>query len=113
MPATSITITHDFLGIDGTPGSGYVEAQLSAPLTNGAQTVSGAITGTLASNGSLSLVLPANDDAASTPPTTSYTITLRIAGSSQVSYGGIIVPSAAPGGTIDLGALLPTAQQVG
>lgn len=113
MSATTITVTHVFAGIDGTPGSGTVEAQLSAPLTNGTQTVSGAVTATLASNGSLSMTVPANNDPSSTPQTTSYTFTLRISGSPQVEYAGIVVPFDAAGGTVDLGTLLPTAQPVG
>lgn len=107
MAATEITVTGTFHNEDGTPASGTLQFQLSAAIANSDVVVSPVpLTVTLNSAGSFSVPLAANDDTATTPAGTSYTVIERITSTSNREYS-IVVPSAAPGGTVDLSTLMP------
>jgi hypothetical protein len=107
MAATEVTVTGTFRNEDGTAASGTLQFQLSSAIANSDVVVSPVpVTVTLNALGSFSLPLAANDDAATTPAGTSYTVLERITSSSNREYS-IVVPSAAPGGTVDLSTLMP------
>ncbi len=111
MALSSATVTHLFANADQTPSSGSVECTLSGRLTNGGTTIMPAsITTNLSPTGGLSVVLVSNVDSGTVPPDTRWEVVLRIAGAQEETFS-IVVPTG--GGTIDLGTLLPSAQQVG
>jgi hypothetical protein len=106
-----VTITHSFTNADGTPASGIVIFKLSTEMTNGNSTITPAVPvhAMLDATGHLSQVLPANDDAATFPTGTTYTVTFVLnSGTDASSEYSVVVPSAAPGGTAELGSLLPS-----
>lgn len=111
MSFSSAVITHSFLNADGTPASGSVTFSLSKAMTNGSTTIVPAtITANLSSGGVLSQALTSNADALTQPTDASWRVDIRILGAEIATYF-ISIPSG--GGTIDLGTLLPGAQQVG
>lgn len=114
MAFTSITITHTFLNADGTPASGTVRWSLSGRMTNSTQSImpSGPKNVSLNGSGVMSVVLPANDDTGTTPIGVEWQVTIAVTGCSEEQYL-VTVPHSAPGGTIDLGQLLPQQTQVG
>jgi hypothetical protein len=111
---TSVEISHQFSNADGTAASGTVEFTLSGRMTNGTQSImkTAAVTVALDGTGSFTKALPANDDAGTVPVGVQWLVALRVAGADEETYE-VTVPSAAPGHTVDLGSLLPSAQQVG
>jgi hypothetical protein len=117
MSATLITISHTFKNPDQTAASGVIGFRLSARMTNGSTTYADEVPvhATLNGSGVLSQVLPANNDPGTTPANSTYIVTFMLNGASGVSLSGdeysIVVPYNAPGGTVDLGTLLPV--QVG
>lgn len=111
MSITTRTITHTFSNADGTAASGKVVFDLSAMITNGAQTIVPTdVTGTLDASGNLSVSLAANDDTGTVPTGTTWRVTLHILGYQPQTYI-VTIPSAGTG-TLDLGSLLPSAEQV-
>ena len=117
MSFTLIEVTHSFVNLDSTPASGVVAFRLSQRITNGSQSYASELPvhASLNSDGELSQQLPANNDPATVPQGSSYLVTLLLNGSSGQTLPGdtyeIVVPYNAPGGTVDLGTLLPS--QVG
>lgn len=117
MGFTTITVTHQFKNIDGTAASGVIIFRLSARITNSDLTYDPTVPvhAALDSNGNLSQALPANNDPTTTPQGSNYIVTFMLNGSSGVPLMGdeysITVPYNTPGGTVDLGTLLPA--QVG
>ena len=113
MAATIVTVVHQFQNPDGTPASGVVAFRLSKRITNGGVTYAEAVPvhSTLNSSGHLSQALPANDDPGTTPAGSSYLVSFFLNGTGGTELSGdetsIVVPHDAPGGSIDLGALLP------
>ena len=108
MAFSQCTITHAFQNADGTPASGTITFALSGRMTNGTTTIVPAeITAALNSSGQLSQALTSNLDSGTNPQTTSWTVTMRILGSSQEVFS-IVVPTG--GGSVDLGTLLPQDQ---
>lgn len=111
MSFSQATITHQFLNADGTPASGSITFWLTKAMTNGSTTmVPASITANLNGSGVLSQALTANADTGTVPTDAQWRVDLRILGAEEVTYS-IIVPTG--GGSVDLGALLPGAQQVG
>lgn len=114
MAFTSITVTHTFDDA-GTTAVGSVTFQLTTTMHNGTQshqageTIEASLTA-----GALSQALPATDDAGTTSlGAPLWAVTLRFTGEQARNETYFInVPSAAPGGTVDLGTLLPTVVQV-
>lgn len=109
---TLVTVTHQFLNLDGSFASGKVVFKLSNRITNGGTSYASElpIEATLNAQGQLSVQLPANDDTATTPAGSYYLVTLMLNGASEASPAQpmmIVVPSTAVGGTVDLGTLLP------
>jgi hypothetical protein len=113
MAVTLVTVTHQFLNPDQTAASGMIAFRLSGQMTNGSTTYGPTVPvhAALDSDGDLSQLVPANNDPATVPQGTSYTVTLFLNGDSAVTFSDIVVPYNAPGGTVDLGTLLPS--QVG
>ena len=117
MSVTLVTVSHVFKNPDGTAASGTVAFRLSARITNSDVTYAAEVPvhSTLDGTGHLSQVLPANNDPGTTPASSTYIVTFMLNGASGVSLSGdeysIVVPYNAPGGTVDLGTLLPV--QVG
>lgn len=117
MSFTTITVTHQFLNLDGSTASGVVAFRLTKRITNGTATYATEIPvhATLNPSGQLSQSLPANNDPATSPGDSAYMVTFLLNGTSGQMLSGdeyeIVVPYNAPGGTVDLGSLLPT--QVG
>ena len=107
-PGSVVTIAHSYTGLDGSASSGSVSFTLSGPLRNSGVTLPGGqpLVVTL-TNGALSVSLPANDDPASIPAGTSYSVTERVTGASETEYP-ITVPATRNGLTIDLASLLPS-----
>lgn len=111
MAFTVRTITHTFTNADTTAASGTVTFDLTKRMTNGSTTIVPAtVTGTLNDSGALSVSLTANDDAATAPIGAQWRVTFRILGSDQEQFY-VTVPSAGSG-NVDLGSLLPSAEQV-
>jgi hypothetical protein len=100
MAATQITVTHTFLNPDGSAASGVIAFKLSARITNASASYAPQVPvhSTLNSMGQLSQVLPANNDPATTPANSFYTVTFFL-NSAELS-----------GGVVDLGSLLPQQQ---
>lgn len=117
MSFTQITVTHTFTNLDGSPASGVVAFRLSKRITNGTQSYASEVPvhATLNGSGVLSQVLPANNDPATVPNDSTYTVTFFLNGAGGATTSGetyeITVPYNASGGTVDLGTLLPA--QVG
>lgn len=111
MACTPIVVTHRFANPDGTPASGVIAFRLSGRMTNGTETIASGVPvhATLDAGGNLSQTLPATDDAATSPQGTTYTVELFLNGADGTTFSGVAIPSASPGGTVDLGSLLPTA----
>lgn len=110
MAFTTATITHLFTNADGTAASGAVTFNLAARMTNNGTTViPGEVTAQLNGTGAISTTLTANNDPGTTPANVQWRATLRILGV-PVEEFYITVPTG--GGTIDLGTLLPAAEQV-
>ena len=110
MAFTSASVSHTFTNADGTACSGNVEATLTELITNGSTSVApNNIVATLTSAGVWNQTLVSNLDTATVPQDSQWRIDIRIQGVTPVTYY-IVVPSG--GGTYDLGALLPGAQQV-
>ena len=119
MSFSQITLTHVFSNLDGTAASGTVVFRLSDRMTNGGQSYDDSISlhATLDSSGNLKnagatgpLVLPANNDPATVPQNIYYNVLFMLNGSESGGVGDsvmIMLPYNAPGGTIDLGTLLP------
>jgi hypothetical protein len=111
MAFTTRTITHVFTNADGTAASGSITFWLTQRMTNSGTSVMPAqITANLDSNGNLSQSLYCNDDTDTTPTGAQWRVDLRILGAEQESFF-ISVPSGS--GSVDLGTLLPSSQQVG
>ncbi len=107
MAATSVTVTGTFQNEDGTAAAGTLQFQLSAPIANsGIVTEPVPLTVTLNSSGSFSVPLKANNDPATVPEGTSYTVLERVTSTSNREYS-VVVPYNAPGGTVDLSTLMP------
>jgi hypothetical protein len=111
MAATLITVTHQFTNPDQSPGSGIIAFRLSARITNGGQSYAPQVPihASLDGSGLLSQLVPANNDPATNPTDSFYVVTFFLNGDSGDEQE-ITVPYNAPGGTIDLGILLPAQQ---
>lgn len=111
MAFSTATITHSFINADTTPASGSVRATLTKMMQNGTTSiVPASITANLNASGVLSLVLTSNADAGTTPTDAQWRLDLDILGAENQEYF-IVVPTG--GGSIDLGTLIPSVQQVG
>lgn len=112
MAFSTRVLTHKFINPDQSPGSGTVRMSLLKRMTNGGQTIlPGSVSATIAADGSLSITVTPNDDPGTTPTDAQWRVDfdLQYAGATQDSEV-ITVPSGA--GAIDLGSLLPSAEQV-
>lgn len=106
MAFSTVTVSHSF----GASATGTLTFRLSEPITNGTETqVPEEIVAALDA-GNLSVTLVANDDLATTPAGTNYTVTQNITGAPIMDYA-ISVPSANP--TVDLGTLMPSTPGIG
>jgi hypothetical protein len=107
MAVTIITVTARYANPDGTAASGTVKFKLSKPFANASTIYHGqTLAATLNGSGQISQSLAANDDAGTAPANTTYTVTEALVDTPEREYQ-ISVPHAAPGGTIDLSALMP------
>lgn len=107
MGATVVTVTGQFQNEDGTAASGTVQFQLTGPISNsGITTWPVPLTVTLNGSGAFSVPLVANDDTATSPQGSGYTVIERVTSTSNREYN-ITVPSSAPGGTCTLASLMP------
>lgn len=105
MAFTKRKITHLVTEPSGAAASGSIEFTLSKRITNGAETiVPGSVSAPLNSTGELSVELPSNSDAGTTPSDSQYRVDLRITGAAPETFW-IVVPTGP--GTTDLGSLLP------
>jgi hypothetical protein len=108
---TTRTIVHAFQNADGTPASGPVIFTLSQRMTNDGTTIApGIVTASLDASGNLSQAITCNNDADTVPTGAQWRVDIRLYGDQEQSYF-ITVPTGI--GNIDLGSLLPAAQQVG
>jgi hypothetical protein len=108
---TQSTITHKWLNADLTAASGTVQFTLTKRMTNTGVSIapSSSVIATLDGTGSISQSVTANTDAATVPADAQWRVDVRVAGAEEEPYT-ITVP---PGpGTVDLGTLMPGAQQV-
>lgn len=107
MSFTVITVTRTYQNEDGTAAAGTVQFQLNQPIANGGVTrYHTPLTVTLNASGALSVPLVANDDTGTTPQGSFYIVIERVTSASNREYT-VVVPSDAPGGTVDLGTLEP------
>lgn len=111
MAWSQTTITHKWVNPDLSAGTGTVKFTLERRMTNAGQSIpAGAtITATLDTGGNLSQQLVSNVDAGTTPTDAQWRVDVNVAGASEDSYY-ITVPVGP--GTVDLGTLIPEAQQV-
>ena len=110
MAFTTRTIIHTFTNADGTAGSGTVKFTLTKMMTNdGTSIVPASITSALDGSGQLSQSVTCTNDADTVPTDAQWRVDFEILGAENQSYF-IVVPSGI--GTVDLGTLLPSAQQV-
>lgn len=111
MTCTPITLTGTRTNPDGSPANGQVTFQLTQQMINGTEVVPAStiqaqiLNGSLLAMNGLALTLLANDDAATTPSGSAYFVTEKLVGQKPLTYS-INVPSAAPGQTIDLSAIV-------
>jgi hypothetical protein len=110
MAATLITVTGTYYNVDGTAAVGTVSFKLSEPIAN-SNVIYHLLPKevTLNGSGSISQLLVANDDTATTPTGSYYIVTEKITNSPSREYQ-IVVPHAATNGTIDLSTLMPNTQ---
>ncbi len=111
MSFTTRTVTHQFQNGDGTPASGALSAVLTGRMTNGSMTILPTeVSAPLNSAGVVTINLAANDDPATMPTGVGWQLSIRLIGMDVEEYV-VTVPSAGSG-NLDLGSLLPGAQQV-
>jgi hypothetical protein len=114
MSATLIAVTGKYANADGTAAVGTVTFVLSEPIAN-SDVIYHQLpqTNTLSGTGAFSQTLVANDDSATSPTGSFYTVTENISDAPQRVYS-IVVASASPHGTVDISTLMPnTALGVG
>lgn len=104
MAFTLITVTCTYRTADGNAASGTVKFTPSNPMVNGVMTVASPIQMALDRLGKLSITVAANDDPATTPTGSYYTVTEALSGQTPRTYN-VIIPYAASGGTVDLSTL--------
>ena len=110
MSFTAASVTHTFENADGTPASGQVEFSLTKRIANSGTSIApNSVVYTLSSAGTLTAVLTSNVDSATVPTDSQWRVDIRILGT-ELETDFITVPSG--GGSVDLGSLLPSAQQV-
>ena len=110
MAFTARTVTHTFANADGTAGSGTVKFTLTKMMTNGTTSmVPASVTANLNSSGVLSQSIACTNDVGTVPTDALWRVDLNILGDSEQSFF-VAVPTGA--GPLDLGGLLPSAQQV-
>jgi hypothetical protein len=102
MAFTQITVTGNY----GTGVTGQVTFTLTQPMSNGGQMLVPTPIQATVTNGTFSVTLPANDDAATVPQGVSWGVTEVLSTGQPADYF-ITVPSAAPGGTVDISTLRP------
>jgi hypothetical protein len=107
---STVTLTHRWANSDGSAASGVIRFQLTKRITNSGTSIVPAspLTVNLDSNGAISQALTSNADTGTTPTDSQWQVFVEVAGCSQEQYL-ITVPTG--GGTVDLGALFPEAQQ--
>lgn len=106
MSFTPIVVTATYAPPDGSTPIGAVSFQLTGVMTNGGVTAPATVK-TVKVNGSpIAVTLDANDDVGTLERGVGYRITETINGETRIYVR--IIPSAAPGGTIDLSDLAPT-----
>lgn len=108
MSFTTITLTGHYEDASGVAASGAVTFQLTQQMQQPGQPSvdTNPVTATLSGSGTFSIALTATDDAATVPQGVAYQVTEQLHGVPEKVYG-ISLPSAAPGGTIDI-ASCPT-----
>lgn len=108
MGITSITLTGTFANADTTAASGTVSLTLNEPIANSTVIYhTQPQICTLNGDGEISQVLVANDDTATTPTGSFYTVVEDIDGAPNREYT-VVIPHTAPGGTVDLSTLMPS-----
>lgn len=111
MAFSTRTITHKFINPDGTPGSGVVEFALLKQMTNSGTTIlPGVLLATIASDGTLSQAVTTNTDTGTFPADAQYRIDIRLQASGATTTS-FVVQIPAGSGSLDLGSLLPQAEQ--
>ncbi|MBV9805206.1 MAG: hypothetical protein JO130_18555 [Solirubrobacterales bacterium] len=111
MSFSQTIITHQWANADLTPASGSITCALTKRITNGGVSIVPAseVSVNLNGSGAISQALTSNADPGTTPTDSQWRIDVRVAGATEESYL-ITVP---PGpGTVDLGTLLPGAEQI-
>lgn len=107
MAFTTVTVTGHFESAGGAAATGTVEFVLSCPIGNAGIILEPVtITAALDATGKISVELQANDDTATSPAGSTYTVTERITTAPVREYS-IVVPHTAPTGTVDLSTLMP------
>lgn len=107
MAFSQVTITHSYLGLDGSAASGTVTFQLTQTMRNAGVTYPAKtpVTATLTA-GAFSITLPANDDSGTVPDGSAYLVAEAIGDAEETST--ITIPASEAGQTIDLASLLPS-----
>lgn len=111
---TAIVVTATFKNPDGSNASGTVTFTPSTTLqdTGAVATIAQSTISAPLVAGAISVTLAANDDPDLSPSGTTYTVVERVSGAPSRTYS-VVIPSAAPSGTIDLSALAPQAASAG
>ena len=106
MSFTSITVTGKYVKANTVAASGTVQFALASVMVQPTEFVAiSPITVTLDGTGSFSVALIANDDTSTTSDIPGYYVIETVGGATRTYR--VLVPSAAPGGTINLAALSP------
>jgi hypothetical protein len=101
---TMITVTRSYKTAAGRPAAGTVKFTPSNPMVNGPTVISAPVVGTLDRAGLLSLPVAANNDPATDPVGSYYTVVESLTGQPSRSYA-VVVPYNAAAGTVDLSTL--------
>lgn len=104
MAFTMITVTRSYKTAAGRPAAGTVKFTPSNPMVNGPTVISAPVVGTLDRAGLLSLPVAANNDPATDPVGSYYTVVESLTGQSTRTYN-VVVPYTAAAGTVDLSTL--------
>jgi hypothetical protein len=102
---TEVTVTEQW-DTAGIPSAGSVTFTATAPMVNDGKTSQRTVKAYVDANGSISVMLDANDDTGTTPVGTAYYVTVEIVGAP--TYSGYLVVPHASAPTVGLDGLWVT-----
>lgn len=101
---TEVVVTGSYPQENGAPAQGTLTFTLTQPMANGVTVPPSPITVTLAEDGTFTVVLLANDDAATVPQGVRYGVTEQITGAQPRDYFIVVSHETSP---VDIATLMP------